>query len=146
MEEKSITPEGIINQAMGMNMAFTGAEFPVEIFPSKIQRIIHEVCECQSYPIDYTAAAILTAIAAGIGRVESAKPVISDRKNAKSSVFITRPFIPVIGTIQKNILNDLAKGDRSSNGFIDRILFVMPQIQRKARWNDKDAPDNLESE
>lgn len=280
MEEKSITPEGIINQAMGMNMAFTGAEFPVEIFPSKIQRIIHEVYECQSYPIDYTAASILTAIAAGIGNthliqmkqgwvesailfvalvgrpgankshplsfamkpfinfdyqqnlefgklyakyeqeismskkerldagvqefpqepirkrflvsditpeglsyihaqnrrglclwsdeisawfknfnrynngseeqfwlsVFSAKPVISDRKNAKSSVFITRPFIPVIGTIQKNILNDLAKGDRSSNGFIDRILFVMPQIQRKARWNDKDTPDNLESE
>ncbi len=72
--------------------------------------------------------------------VFSCKPVISDRKNAKSSVFITRPFIPVIGTIQKNILNDLAKDDRSSNGFIDRILFVMPQIQRKARWNDKDAP------
>ncbi len=35
MKEKSITPEGIINQAMGMNMSFTGAEFPVEIFPSK---------------------------------------------------------------------------------------------------------------
>lgn len=67
MEEKSITPEGIINQAMGMNMSFAGAEFPVEIFPSKIQRIIHEVYECQSYPIDYTAASILTAIAAGIG-------------------------------------------------------------------------------
>lgn len=32
MEEKSITPEGIINQAMGMNMSFAGAEFPVEIF------------------------------------------------------------------------------------------------------------------
>ena len=67
MKEKSITPEGIINQAMGMNMSFTEAEFPVEIFPSMIQRIIHEVYECQSYPIDYTAASILTAIAAGIG-------------------------------------------------------------------------------
>ena len=43
MKEKSITPEGIINQAMGMNMSFTEAEFPVEIFPSMIQRIIHEV-------------------------------------------------------------------------------------------------------
>ena len=48
-------------------MSFGGAEFPVEIFPSKIQRIIHEVYECQSYPIDYTAASILTAISAGIG-------------------------------------------------------------------------------
>lgn len=280
MKEKSITPEGIINQAMGMNMSFTEAEFPVEIFPSMIQRIIHEVYECQSYPIDYTAASILTAIAAGIGNthlvqmkqgwvesailfvalvgrpgankshplsfamkpfinfdyqqnlefgklyakyeqdismskkermdagveefpqepirkrflvsditpeglsyihaqnkrglclwsdelsawfknfnrynngseeqfwlsVFSAKTVISDRKNAKSSVFITRPFIPVIGTIQKKILSDLAHGDRSSNGFIDRILFIMPTIQQKARWNEKDISPDLESQ
>lgn len=48
-------------------MSFTEAEFPVEIFPSKIQRIIHEVYECQSYPIDYTVTSILTVIAAGIG-------------------------------------------------------------------------------
>ena len=280
MKEKSITPEGIINQAMGMNMSFTEAEFPVEKFPSMIQRIIHEVYECQSYPIDYTAASILTAIAAGIGNthlvqmkqgwvesailfvalvgrpgankshplsfamkpfinfdyqqnlefgklyakyeqdismskkermdagveefpqepirkrflvsditpeglsyihaqnkrglclwsdelsawfknfnrynngseeqfwlsVFSAKTVISDRKNAKSSVFITRPFIPVIGTIQKKILSDLAHGDRSSNGFIDRILFIMPTIQQKARWNEKDISPDLESQ
>ncbi|MDR0745727.1 MAG: DUF3987 domain-containing protein, partial [Mediterranea sp.] len=78
--------------------------------------------------------------------VFSAKTVISDRKHAKSSVFITRPFIPVIGTIQKNILSDLARGDRSSNGFIDRILFIMPPIQQKARWNDKDISGNLELE
>lgn len=280
MEEKSITPEGIINKAMDLNMSFAGAEFPVGIFPSQIQHIIHEVYECQSYPIDYTAAAMLAAIAVGIGNthliqmrqgwVESAilfvalvgrpgankshplsfamkpfidfdyrqnlefgklyakyeqdislskkerqevgvdefpqelirrrflvsditpeglsyihaqnkrglclwsdelsawfknfnrynngseeqfwlsvfgaKTVISDRKHAKSSVFITRPFIPVIGTIQKNILSDLARGDRSSNGFIDRILFIMPPIQQKARWNDKDISGNLELE
>lgn len=97
MEEKSITPEGIINQAMGMNMSFAGAEFPVEIFPSKIQQIIHEVYECQSYPIDYTAASILTAIATGIGnthliqmkqgRVESAilfVALVADRVQTKA--------------------------------------------------------------
>jgi hypothetical protein len=60
--------------------------------------------------------------------------------------FITRPFIPVIGTIQKNILSDLARGDRSSNGFIDRILFIIPPTQRKARWNAKDISGNLELE
>ena len=277
MKEKSITPEGIINQAMGMNMSFTEAEFPVEIFPSMIQRIIHEVYECQSYPIDYTAASILTAIAAGIGNthlvqmkqgwvesailfvalvgrpgankshplsfamkpfinfdyqqnlefgklyakyeqdismskkermdagveefpqepirkrflvsditpeglsyihaqnkrglclwsdelsawfknfnrynngseeqfwlsVFSAKTVISDRKNAKSSVFITRPFIPVIGTIQKKILSDLAHGDRSSNGFIDRILFVFPPNLKKEYWNELELSTHI---
>ena len=34
--------------------------------------------------------------------VFSAKTTISDRKNAKSSIFIKRPYISVIGTIQKN--------------------------------------------
>lgn len=280
MKESKITAEGIIGEAMGLEMSFSGAEFPVEIFPPKIQRIIHEVHECQSYPIDYTAASIFTAIAVGIGNthhiqmkqgwvesailfvalvgrpgankshplsfamkpfvdfdhrqnqefgklyakyeqdvsltkkertnegleefpqepirkrflvsditpeglsyihaqnwrglclcsdelsawfknfnrynngseeqfwlsVFSAKAVISDRKSAKSSVFITRPFITVIGTIQKKILSDLAHGDRSNNGFIDRILFVMPTVEHKTRWNEKDASPTLESQ
>ena len=60
--------------------------------------------------------------------VFSAKTTISDRKNAKSSIFIKRPYISVIGTIQKKILSELAKGERSSNGFIERILFVMPNL------------------
>lgn len=78
--------------------------------------------------------------------VFSAKTTISDRKNAKSSIFIKRPYISVIGTIQKKILNELAKGERSSNGFIDRILFVMPNLQQKARWNDKELPKDIEQE
>ena len=78
--------------------------------------------------------------------VFSAKTTISDRKNAKSSIFIKRPYISVIGTIQKKILSELAKGERSSNGFIDRILFVMPNLQQKARWNDKELPEDIEQE
>ena len=78
--------------------------------------------------------------------VFSAKTTISDRKNAKSSIFIKRPCISVIGTIQKKILNELAKGERSSNGFIDRILFVMPNLQQKARWNDTELPENIEQD
>lgn len=277
MQEKIITPEGIINQALEMNLQLSGTEFPIKIFPSQIQRIIQEMNECQNYPIDYTAAAILTAIAVGIGNthlvqlkqgwIESAilfvalvgrpgankshplsfamkpfidfdyhqniefsklflqyeetllmskkeraeagitdlpheplrkrflvsditpeglsfihaqnkrglclwsdelsawfknfnrynngseeqfwlsifnaKTVISDRKNARSSVFITRPFISVIGTIQKKLLSELAKGDRSYNGFIDRILFIMPSDQMKTRWNDKNTSEDL---
>ena len=42
--------------------------------------------------------------------------------------------------------SDLAHGDRSSNGFIDRILFIMPTIQQKARWNEKDISPDLESQ
>lgn len=67
MDERSITSEDIINQALGLNFSLIGAEFPVSIFPSTIQRIIYEVYECQSFPIDYTSTAILTAIAVGIG-------------------------------------------------------------------------------
>ena len=64
--------------------------------------------------------------------VFNAKPTISDRKSTQSSIFIRRPYISVIGTIQKKILGELVKGERSSNGFIDRILFVMPESVLKA--------------
>lgn len=38
------------------------SEFPTEIFPIKIQRIISNLHDCQDYPVDYGAAAILTFI------------------------------------------------------------------------------------
>ena len=74
----------------------------------------------------------------------NAKPTISDRKSMQSSIFIRRPYISVIGTIQKKILGELVKGERSSNGFIDRILFVMPESVLKSRWNDRETPEELE--
>ena len=73
--------------------------------------------------------------------VFSAKTTISDRKSARSSVFIKRPYISVIGTIQKKVLGELAKGERSCNGFIDRILFVLPSDQQKIRWNDRELSE-----
>jgi hypothetical protein len=76
--------------------------------------------------------------------VFNAKPTISDRKSTQSSIFIRRPYISVIGTIQKKILGELVKGERSSNGFIDRILFVMPESVLKSRWNDRETPEELE--
>ena len=280
MDTSSINPVSVIDEAIDLSTRLAGTEFPISIFPTQIQRIIHEVHECHNYPTDYIAAAILTAMAVGIGNthlaqikqgwmespilymaligrpgankshplsfamkpfldydyqqnqefekalakfdelmsmsrkeraesggeqfpqepirkrflvsdvtpeglslihaqnkrglclwadelsawfknfnrynngseeqfwlsVFSAKTTMSDRKNAKSSIFIKRPYISVIGTIQKKILNELAKGERSSNGFIDRILFVMPNLQQKARWNDKELPENIEQE
>ena len=280
METSKLTAEGIIGEAVRIGAKMSGGEFPIEVFPIRIQRIISSLHDCQGYPVDYVAAAILAAIAVGIGNshlvqvkrnwlespilymaligrpgankshplsfamkpfldydyrqnqefekalakydelmsmsrkeraesggeqfpqepirkrflvsdvtpeglslihaqnkrglclwadelsawfknfnrynngseeqfwlsVFSAKTTISDRKNAKSSIFIKRPYISVIGTIQKKILSELAKGERSSNGFIDRILFVMPNLQQKARWNDKELPENIEQE
>lgn len=278
METSKLTAEGIIGEAVRIGAKMSGSEFPIEIFPIRIQRIISSLHDCQGYPVDYVAAAILAAIAVGIGnshlvqvkrnwlespirymaligrpgankshplsfafqpfiehdycqnqeyqklyaeyertmsmskkeRIEAgldefpqapmrrrflvsditpeglslihaqnsrglclwsdelsawfknfnrynngseeqfwlsvfnAKPTISDRKSTQSSIFIRRPYISVIGTIQKKILGELVKGERSSNGFIDRILFVMPESVLKSRWNDRETPEELE--
>lgn len=278
METSKLTAEGIIGEVVRIGARMSGGEFPTEIFPIRIQRIISSLHDCQGYPVDYVAAAILAAIAVGIGNshlvqvkrnwlespilymaligrpgankshplsfafqpfiehdycqnqeyqklyaeyertmsmskkerleagldefpqapvrrrflvsditpeglslihaqnprglclwsdelsawfknfnrynngseeqfwlsVFNAKPTISDRKSTQSSIFIRRPYISVIGTIQKKILGELVKGERSSNGFIDRILFVMPESVLKSRWNDRETPEELE--
>ncbi|RZK26586.1 MAG: DUF3987 domain-containing protein [Flavobacterium sp.] len=55
----------------------------------------------------------------------SGKPIISDRKSS-APINISNPFISVAGTIQNGILNELGRDNRNQNGFIDRMLFVMP--------------------
>lgn len=76
----------------------------------------------------------------------NANPTFSDRKGMKNSVYISRPFVSVVGTIQNGILNELAQGSRSSNGFIDRLLFVMPQNQDKVAWSDLEPTFDIEEE
>ena len=67
MDTSSINPASIIDEAVDLSMRLAGTDFPVSVFPTKIQHIISEVHECHNYPTDYIAAAILTAIAVGIG-------------------------------------------------------------------------------
>ncbi len=74
--------------------------------------------------------------------VWSGKPISIDRKT-NEPVFIPLPYISVGGTIQKGILNLLAKDSRTQNGFLDRILFVMPDSIQKTYWNE--AEINIES-
>lgn len=69
----------------------------------------------------------------------SGKPINIDRKTGEP-VFITLPFISVAGTIQNGILNELAKDSRTQNGFIDRILFVIPDNIQKEYWSETDLP------
>jgi len=69
----------------------------------------------------------------------SGKPINIDRKTGEP-VFIPLPFISVAGTIQKGILNELAKESRTQNGFIDRILFVIPDNVQKEYWSEADLP------
>ena len=61
--------------------------------------------------------------------VFSHKFAMADRKSSASGIFIRRPFICVCGTIQPEILWELASNSRSSNGFLERILFVIPVNQ-----------------
>lgn len=67
----------------------------------------------------------------------SGKPINIDRKTGEP-VFIPLPFISVAGTIQNGILNELAKESRTKNGFIDRILFVIPDNIQKTCWSETD--------
>lgn len=69
--------------------------------------------------------------------VWSGKPINIDRKTGEP-VFISLPFISVAGTIQTGILNELAKESRTQNGFIDRILFVIPDNIQKPYWSETD--------
>jgi hypothetical protein len=62
------------------------------------------------------------------------KPINIDRKTGEPA-FIPQPFISVGGTIQNGMLNQLAKDNRSHNGFVDRILFAFPEGIKKEYWN-----------
>lgn len=69
----------------------------------------------------------------------SGKPIISDRKTG-NSVFIDSPFISVVGTIQNDILEEISKDSRDSNGFKDRILFAIPDQLQKEYWSEEEIP------
>jgi len=68
-------------------------------------------------------------------------------RKTSPSVYISRPFIPVIGGIQPGVLSSLAE-NRTENGFVDRLLFVLPEESNKEPWNDKEldpsCPDRWE--
>ncbi len=69
------------------------------------------------------------------------KVAMSDRKSSQSGVLIKSPFLCVIGTIQPKVLVELAGNNRNANGFMERILFVMPTEQPKVKWNrDSNTP------
>ena len=73
MDTSSINPASIIDEAVDLSMRLTGTDFPVSIFPSKSNASSVRFTECHNYPTDYIAAAILTAIAVGIGNTHLAQ-------------------------------------------------------------------------
>jgi hypothetical protein len=75
----------------------------------------------------------------------SGKQINIDRKTGEP-VFIPMPFIPVVGTIQTGLLDELAKESRTQNGFLDRILFVVLDNLQKQYWSESEiAPITIEN-
>lgn len=54
----------------------------------------------------------------------SGKTIALNRSNYKA--VLDRTYIPVVGTIQPGLLEDIGKGGRALSGFIERILFCYP--------------------
>jgi hypothetical protein len=72
----------------------------------------------------------------------SGKSISIDRVS-KEPIFIKDPFISVCGTIQTNLLEELKKGNRGKNGFLNRFLFVKPIYIHKTEWKDIDMDDAI---
>lgn len=58
-----------------------------------------------------------------------------DRKSSEP-IRIKNPFLSIIGTIQPGVIEELAKGTRAVNGFIDRFLFCWPEGLTKPEWTE----------
>ena len=72
----------------------------------------------------------------------SNKPITVDRKGSEPSR-ISYPYISVIGTMQPSVLGELSSDNRESNGFLDRILFVMNDSISRNCWPDKQLPNEI---
>ncbi|MDB5274176.1 MAG: hypothetical protein JWO58_2543 [Chitinophagaceae bacterium] len=68
----------------------------------------------------------------------SGKAINVDRVSAES-IYISSSSVSVIGTIQNKVLKELAGEGRSNNGFIDRILFAIPENLKKPYWDDREV-------
>lgn len=55
---------------------------------------------------------------------------------------IALPFIGVTGTIQPGVLNKLAE-NRTENGFLDRLLFVINEALKKEYWSENELPHEI---
>lgn len=73
--------------------------------------------------------------------VWSGKPIRINRKTSEP-IYIPLPFISVIGTIQPGVLNELAE-NRTENGFLDRLLFVIPDDLKKEYWSETELNPSI---
>jgi hypothetical protein len=70
---------------------------------------------------------------------------ITINRKTSDPILIQNPFASVIGTVQPAILEQLAL-NRTENGFIDRLLFVVPDKLQKEYWSEKELDPEIETE
>ncbi len=68
----------------------------------------------------------------------SSRPVSVDRKGQKQPVSVLKPFISVIGSIQPDVLPELA--ENREDGMLERFLFAYPETLN-AMWTEDDISD-----
>jgi len=69
-------------------------------------------------------------------------PIVVDRQT-KGTQRIKKPFIGIAGTIQPAVLEEMGKGKRTENGFIDRFLFAWPEGLKKPKWTEEEISLSL---
>jgi hypothetical protein len=74
----------------------------------------------------------------------SGQAIVVDRK-LSASIRIERPFVNVIGTIQPAVIDEMAKDNKSKNGFTDRLLFVKPKGLKRNGWNTNELDPSIRS-
>jgi hypothetical protein len=71
----------------------------------------------------------------------SGTPIRINRKTS-DPIMIEAPFTSVIGTVQPAILEQLAL-NRTENGFLDRLLFIVPDKLQKEYWSEKEIDPEI---
>lgn len=62
------------------------------------------------------------------------------RKKSPIPIFIDRPFIPILGGTQPDVIQKFANGSKMGNGFLARFLVSWPEVSLKADHHNK-CPD-----
>ena len=71
----------------------------------------------------------------------SGQDVVVDRKSEGTrSLFVPHPFMAVLGSIQPDMLTELADAKGRQDGFLDRILFSFPETTVGQPWPDRQVP------
>lgn len=70
----------------------------------------------------------------------SGKPIIKNRISGEE-MRVDNTKVDIIGTMQEAILSSVFHSNKLKNGFIDRLLFVLPHKYVDNKWNDLDLDE-----